>query len=156
MVKNSPASARDRKDSSSVPGSGRSPGGGHGYPLQYSCLESPMDREAWQATHRVAKSQTRLKHLSRHACKSNLASRPSWPMGRSDHCLHFTYEETEARVVPLPKFSPAFLMQLMQVGGFQSPALNFQPWCQAPHREREDRGLGLTPHAPIPAPGPGQ
>ena len=45
----------------SVPGSGRSPGGGHGNPLQYSCLENPMDREAWWATvHGVAKSQTQL------------------------------------------------------------------------------------------------
>ena len=45
--------------------SGRSPGGGHGNPLQYSCLENPMDREAWQATvHEITKSQTRLKQLS--------------------------------------------------------------------------------------------
>ena len=42
-----------------IPGSGRSPGGGHGNPLQYSCLENPMDRAAWQATvYRLAKSQT--------------------------------------------------------------------------------------------------
>ena len=42
-----------------IPGSGRSPGGGHGNPLQYSCLENPMDRRAWQFTvHRVAKSRT--------------------------------------------------------------------------------------------------
>ena len=47
------------RDLGSIPGLGRSPGGGHGNPLQYSCLENPMDREAWQATaHRVAKSQT--------------------------------------------------------------------------------------------------
>ena len=44
-----------------IPGSGRSPGEGNGNPLQYSCLENPMDREAWWATvHGVAKSQTRL------------------------------------------------------------------------------------------------
>ena len=47
------------------PGWGRSPGGGHGNPLQYSCLRNPMDREAWWATaHRVAKSQTLPKELS--------------------------------------------------------------------------------------------
>ena len=47
-----------------IPGSGRCPGAGHGSPLQYSCLESPMDREAWQATfHEVTRSQTRLKWL---------------------------------------------------------------------------------------------
>ena len=50
------------------PGLGTSPGEGHGNPLQYSCLENPMHRGAWQATvHRVAKSQTRLKQLSMHA-----------------------------------------------------------------------------------------
>ena len=46
----------------SVPGLGRSPGAGHGNPLQYSCLENPLDRGAWRATgHRASKSQTRLK-----------------------------------------------------------------------------------------------
>ena len=61
MIKNPPASAGDIRDLGSIPGSGRSPGGGHGNPLQYSCLENAMDREAWQATvHRVAKSQARL------------------------------------------------------------------------------------------------
>ena len=49
------------------PWSGRSPGGGHGNPLQYSCLENPMDRGAWRATvHKVTKSQIRLKRLSTH------------------------------------------------------------------------------------------
>ena len=52
----------------SIPGSGRSPGGGHGNPLQYPCLENPMNRGAWRATvHGVAKGQTRLKWLSTHA-----------------------------------------------------------------------------------------
>ena len=57
--KKTPASAEDIKDVSSVPGLGRSPGGGHGNPLQYSCLENLMDREAWSAiVHRVTKSRT--------------------------------------------------------------------------------------------------
>ena len=48
-------------DSGSIPGSGRSHGGGNGNPLQYSCLENPMDRGVWWATvHGVTKSQTRL------------------------------------------------------------------------------------------------
>ena len=47
VVKNLPANAGDVRDVSSIPGSGRSPGGGHGHPLQYSCLENPMDRGAW-------------------------------------------------------------------------------------------------------------
>ena len=54
MVKSLPAKARDIRDVSSMPGLGRSPGGGHGNPLQYSCLENPMDRGAWGTTvHRV-------------------------------------------------------------------------------------------------------
>ena len=44
------ANAGDVRDTGSVPGPGRSPGGGHGNPLQYSCLENPMDRGAWRAT----------------------------------------------------------------------------------------------------------
>ena len=68
MVKKLPANAGGAKDMGSIPGSGRSPGGGHGNPPQYSCLENPMDRGAWRATvHRVAKSQTQLKQLSMHA-----------------------------------------------------------------------------------------
>ena len=59
MVKNPPANAGDIRYAGSMPGSGRSPGGRHGNPLQYSCLENSMEREGWQATvHRVAKSQT--------------------------------------------------------------------------------------------------
>ena len=48
-VKKLPANAGDAGDAGPVPGLGRSPGGGHGNPLQYSCLENPMDRGAWQA-----------------------------------------------------------------------------------------------------------
>ena len=62
VVKNPPASAGDVRYLGSIPGLGRSPGGGHGNPLQYSCLENPMDRGAWRVTvHGVAESQTRLK-----------------------------------------------------------------------------------------------
>ena len=50
MLKNLPANSRDLRDVGSIPGSARSPGGGHGNPLQYSCLEKPMDKGAWQAT----------------------------------------------------------------------------------------------------------
>ena len=49
VVKNLPANAGDRRDKGLNPGSGRSPGGGHGNPLQYYCLENPNDRGAWQA-----------------------------------------------------------------------------------------------------------
>ena len=64
MVKNPPANAGDVRDMGSVPGVGRSPGGGHGNPLQYSSLENRMDRAAWwAAVHGVTKSQTQLKQL---------------------------------------------------------------------------------------------
>ena len=67
VVKNLLANAGDTRDMGLIPGSGRSPGGGHGNPLQYSCLENPMNRGAWQTTvHRVAKSQTQLKRLGMH------------------------------------------------------------------------------------------
>ena len=59
MVKNLPANAGDARDTSLIPGSGRSPGGEDGNPLQDSCLENPMDRGAWWATvHGVVKSKT--------------------------------------------------------------------------------------------------
>jgi len=61
VVKNPPANAGDARDAGLIPGSGRSPGGGNGNSLQYSCLENSMDRGAWKATvHGVAKSQTQL------------------------------------------------------------------------------------------------
>ena len=59
MVNNLPANAGNIRDTGSIPRSGRSPGGGHGNPLQFSYLENPMDRGAWWATvHGVAKSWT--------------------------------------------------------------------------------------------------
>ena len=57
MIKNMPDNAGDIRDLGSIPGSEKSPGGGHNNPLQYSCLENPMDRGAWRVTvHEVAKS----------------------------------------------------------------------------------------------------
>ena len=61
VVKNLPANAGDAGDTDSIPGLGRSPGGGNGNPLQHSCLGYPMDRGAWTATvHVVTKSQAQL------------------------------------------------------------------------------------------------
>ena len=73
VVKNLPANAGDKGDADLIPGLGRSPGGGHIHPLQYSCLENPIDSGAWQSTvHGVTKTWTQLKQLSTHAntCKS--------------------------------------------------------------------------------------
>ena len=58
MVKNLPAKVGDIRATGSIPGSGRSPGGGHGRPIKHSFLENPMERGAWQATvYRVSKNQ---------------------------------------------------------------------------------------------------
>ena len=68
VVKNPPVNEGDIRDMGLIPGSGRSLGGGIGNPLQYSCLENPMDRKAWQAAvHRFTSSQTRRKQLSMHS-----------------------------------------------------------------------------------------
>ena len=82
MVKNLPANAGDVRDTGSVPGSGRAPGGGHGNPFQYSCLENPMVRGTWHATvHSVVKSWTRLNDLAQHtatikALKATIVIKP--------------------------------------------------------------------------------
>ena len=65
MAQRLKASTRNAGDPGLIPGSGRSPGEGNGNPLQYSCLENPMDGGAWWATvHGVAKSQTRLSDIT--------------------------------------------------------------------------------------------
>ena len=67
VARNPPANAGEAGDKSSIPGSGRSPGGVHGNLFQYSCLKNPVDRGACRATvHGVSKSQTQLKQFSRH------------------------------------------------------------------------------------------
>ena len=61
VIEKAPTNGGDIRDVGSIPRLGRSPGGGHGNPLRYSCLENPMSREAWWATvHGVTKSKTRL------------------------------------------------------------------------------------------------
>ena len=66
MVEDPPATEEAQEDGVSIPGWGRSPGGGHGKPPQYSCLENPRDRGAWwAAVHGVAKSRIRLSMRTR-------------------------------------------------------------------------------------------
>ena len=80
VVKNLPANAGDVRNSGSIPGPGRSPGEGNGNPLQYSCLENPMDRGAWQATvHGVTMSQTYIISHYREI-KSHM---PLWPKAKT-------------------------------------------------------------------------
>ena len=65
MVKHPPVNGGDVRDAGSIPGLGRSPGGGHGNPLQYSYLKNPIDRGPWwTSVHRVSKSRTRLSDLA--------------------------------------------------------------------------------------------
>ena len=87
MVKNPPASAGDTGDVGLIPGSGRSPGEGHGNPLQYSCLENPKDRGAWwAAVHGVTKSRTRLKRLGiAQGTKQTVSADFSSDLGRNCH-----------------------------------------------------------------------
>ena len=67
VAKDLSVNAGNVRDLGSIPGLGKSPGGGHGYPLQYSCLENPRDRGAcWATVHRAVKGQTQVKQLSRH------------------------------------------------------------------------------------------
>ena len=73
MVKNPSANAGDARDTGLIPGSGRSSGGGNDNPLQYSCLEDPMDRGPWQAiVHGITQSQTRLITYTCHVIRSGL------------------------------------------------------------------------------------
>ena len=76
VVKNLPANEGDTRDAGSIPGSGRSPGRGHGNTLQYSCLENAMDRGAWKPTvHGVTQRRTWLKWLS-----SSMTCSDLWPI----------------------------------------------------------------------------
>ena len=97
MVKNPPASSGHIRDTGSIPGSGRSPRGGNGYPLQCSCLDNPMDRGAWRATvHGVVKSRTRLKRLSTKTCTGKLNRFTKVPKVNHTSCktqIHFTLTE---------------------------------------------------------------
>ena len=79
VVKNLPTNAGDLRAAGSIPMSGRSPGGGDGDPLQYSCLKKTMDRRAWwAAVHRVAQSQTRLKHPHMHNYRTRVRNEASY------------------------------------------------------------------------------
>jgi len=85
VVKNPLANAGDARDEGLIPGFGRYPGVGNGNLFQYSCLENPMDRGAWQTTvRRVSKKWIQLKQLSMHSWEmSGMSMAQAWPLGTS-------------------------------------------------------------------------
>ena len=90
---------RDIRNTGLIPGSGRPPGGGHGNPLKYSCLENPTDRGAWQTiVHRVAQSQTQLKQPGSHTWsrKMRIFLKPSFLGG----CINLDYIWLHAMGLP--------------------------------------------------------
>ena len=124
-IKNLPVHAGDIRDAGSIPGSGRSPEGGHGNPLQYSCLENPTDRGSWWATvHGVTQSQTRLKRFSiallslrRYLYISSSAKIDGLPQQRN---IQFSSPHSKQRLL-----SPFFLLLLttlfIPTTSFQGP-----------------------------------
>ena len=124
--KESTGNAEDVGDMGSIPGSGRSPGGGHGNPLQDSCLENPMDGGAWRATvHRVAKSGTQLKRLSTHTY-----SQQAVKLGFDQICLLQVYCCLHSPLTPSPGWE-RLLLPLIRRGPLgsafaASPLLHLQ------------------------------
>ena len=108
MVNNPPANAADAGDAGSIPGSGRSPGGGNGNPFQYSRLENSMNRGSWQATvHRGCKESDTVEQLNTHRTFNNTYSKTHSLMfpqknlndvqnvnlSKAPRMLHFSYFE---------------------------------------------------------------
>ena len=95
MGKESTYNAGVTGDTSSIPGLGRSPGGGHGKPLPYTGLENPMDGDIWWAiVHGVSKSQTRLKQLSTHIHPSSAQILGGLPKCNAGNCIANKYQVT--------------------------------------------------------------
>ena len=111
MVKKAPADAGNVRDVGSTPGLGRSPGGGYGNAFQYSCLENPMYRGAWQTiVQMVTKSQTRLKWLSTH------------------FTLHLYIIEKAAFLIPHESTTASFILpfcRFLSLHGIEESG----PWC---------------------------
>ena len=132
------ASACNAGDPGSIPGLGRSPGEGNGNPLQYSCLENPMDRGIWRATvHGVAKSRTQLSdfiHTHTHTCITlgpHFSSASIWPAAQ---------QSKDSRAVVSSSFCKAeFPRVSWDPGGCSSSPMSRIP-CDRPHR----RGEGLA------------
>ena len=125
VVKNLSTNAGDLRHTSSIPGLGRSPGGGHGNPLQYSCL-NPKDRGVWRATvHRVAKSWTWLRWLS----TKHLGGFPGGSDGKASTC-NFGRPGFDPWVVKIPwrrAWQPTPVLLPGEFHGQRSLA-GYSPW----------------------------
>ena len=145
VIKKQPANAGDIRAVDLIPGLGRSPGGGYGNPLQYPCLENPMDRGAWQATvHRATKSRTWRKELSTQA-QMPLKELFSWggDFHQGGHCLPWLLRTILSCL--RPHFQAKVLIlestwsDLMQV----LPEFK-KPWCRNSQKTWFIRGERLT------------
>ena len=135
--------AGDTGDSGPIPESGKSPGGGHSNPFQYSCLENPMDREAWWATvHGVSKSQTQMKWLSMQTLQAWLHIRSrklhnlnvKWsPTG---WCLHLCSIVQKAQMLFLQAAKTSSLKDMMDF--WFSITLSVPPFWITVHRSGFD------------------
>ena len=105
LVKNLPANSGDVRDPGLIPRLGRSPGGGHGHSLQYSCLENPMERGAWRAspwTHKESDTMEQLSTYWSNVRRSYLLPPPTPSLPVCLHLYHFTSS--------LPLFHPYLLL----------------------------------------------
>ena len=139
MVKNLPANAWDVRGEGSVPRWGRSPGGGHGNPLQYSCLEKPMDRGAWwAAVHRVAQSQTWLKWLKSSSSINIIIAFSVWKVLHFDPLVSYNNNFSSFSSIPnyllLEKVVYAHVLQIPVASQFL-PSPLFWP-CSHQHYQR--------------------
>ena len=125
-VKNPPGNTGDTRDMGSIPGSGRSPGGGHGNPLQWSCLENPMDGGAWWATvYGVTQSRTQLKWLSSILIKCQRK-----------------FQKKRKHLTSIWPIKRCYLPEKKQVPGPPlRPKLRFHSWCLAMWKPEVENGL---------------
>ena len=148
VVKNPAANKGDARDAGSIPGSGRSAVGGHGTGLQYSCLENPMDRGAWQATvHRVTKSWTPLKRFSMCTHAHTRAGTHTGTGNQTKICLNLRVCLGPAAPLLLPFQGPlprlACIICLNPLSPFYREASS--PW---PGQPRRGRRVPLRTRAP--------
>ena len=133
--------ACDAGDMGSIPGSGRSPGGRQGNPLQYSCLESPMDRGAWWATvHGVAESRTRLKWPGKQDLLLPLCAFGQHIPQMFDRCSRKAAPGSPACFQPLPSRPPCTSRAACSCGSWTDETLsNRDPCLPSPESTRKNR-----------------